>query len=464
MSPQKHQSTTSDDDEDPKGKGRRKRSQGTPSKSPKIPSAEKKKISARAKPSGKISPTKKKIAISLKKSAAESSTKRSGGKPPTAAKVPNRKGSRGKVPIKKPFKEPIAVKRTKKTPEPKVSWESGETAVSHLSAEQLSRLAGLRNGRRLHAGARKPRRLQARAAISGAGPNLSLARPRDPIVDWRIRNGGILTPVKSQDVNGTLCNACVAFGTIAVIESRVIRLRSVPPSTIDFSEGDLFRGGGGNCVNGWNTESALDFCQNEGVIAERQYPYRLPLPPWPPSGRMALAKLRSTCTVAGIEERKQFLSQRGPLIGGMVLNDEFKNYTGGVYRTRISNRVGDHVIAVVGYNDSQGYWICKNSWGTSWGELGFFNIAYGECGIDSEFPFYDVVLSEEQSLGSEDRNTLQKLLDAANRDESLRNCLVAQVCGVDGVECDGSHPDEVEQARSIVDPDAGLKKWFCEQF
>ena len=30
-----------------------------------------------------------------------------------------------------------------------------------------------------------------------------------------------------------------------------------------------------------------------------------------------------------------------------------------------------------------GCWIAKNSWGPSWGDHGFFRIAYGQCAIES---------------------------------------------------------------------------------
>ena len=42
----------------------------------------------------------------------------------------------------------------------------------------------------------------------------------------------------------------------------------------------------------------------------------------------------------------------------------------------------NHIIVILGWkNDSSidngGFWICKNSWGTSWGYQGFYNIEYG---------------------------------------------------------------------------------------
>jgi uncharacterized protein (UPF0297 family) len=59
-----------------------------------------------------------------------------------------------------------------------------------------------------------------------------------------------------------------------------------------------------------------------------------------------------------------------------------------VYHHVSGQEVGLHNVVVVGYSEAEQYWICKNSWGTGWGEQGFFRIAYGEGGIDTEFPFW----------------------------------------------------------------------------
>lgn len=72
----------------------------------------------------------------------------------------------------------------------------------------------------------------------------------------------------------------------------------------------------------------------------------------------------------------------------------FQLYRSGIYsEQRCSSVMLDHVLQVVGYGsmDGRDYWICKNSWGTSWGENGYIRIARNKnnmCGIatQSQYP------------------------------------------------------------------------------
>jgi len=48
----------------------------------------------------------------------------------------------------------------------------------------------------------------------------------------------------------------------------------------------------------------------------------------------------------------------------------------------------DHGVLVIGYGNENGcdYYVLKNSWGTGWGESGFFRLAmsgndHGTCGL-----------------------------------------------------------------------------------
>lgn len=79
---------------------------------------------------------------------------------------------------------------------------------------------------------------------------------------------------------------------------------------------------------------------------------------------------------------KIWLSTRGPLIACFTVFDDFYSYRSGVYRHVWGNIVGGHCISIIGYDDANGCWLCKNSWGAGWGESGFFRIGYGEGGIE----------------------------------------------------------------------------------
>ena len=77
-----------------------------------------------------------------------------------------------------------------------------------------------------------------------------------------------------------------------------------------------------------------------------------------------------------IESIKSALINYGPLIICMYFGRDFNYYTGGIYKLKWGGIIGGHVITIVGYNDSEECWIVKNSWGTLWGEKGWFRLAY----------------------------------------------------------------------------------------
>ncbi|NWF91013.1 MAG: right-handed parallel beta-helix repeat-containing protein, partial [Ignavibacteriaceae bacterium] len=60
----------------------------------------------------------------------------------------------------------------------------------------------------------------------------------------------------------------------------------------------------------------------------------------------------------------------------------FGNDPNYIYRHVYGEYIGNHAVVIIGYNDEEEYWLCKNSWGLSWGNQGYFKIAYGECVID----------------------------------------------------------------------------------
>jgi len=74
------------------------------------------------------------------------------------------------------------------------------------------------------------------------------------------------------------------------------------------------------------------------------------------------------------------LMTRGPVACGMFTDDRFDyEYAGGVWNLENSNGTNNHDVELVGWGESQGvpYWTVRNSWGTFWGEEGFFRIKRG---------------------------------------------------------------------------------------
>lgn len=109
------------------------------------------------------------------------------------------------------------------------------------------------------------------------------------------------------------------------------------------------------------------------------------------------------------EALKTALYQSGPVSVGIDgMGHELMFYKRGVLTAPCSSNL-NHAVLAVGYGQdgSLGYWKVKNSWGTGWGEDGFFRLVRGakapglsgQCGIKA-IPTIPVFTTDTEVLGA----------------------------------------------------------------
>jgi C1A family cysteine protease len=262
-------------------------------------------------------------------------------------------------------------------------WTADVTHLTYLSESE----------KRLRLGAAPPGGIQSLQEREAAASKMHVAGAASaaPQVahawDWRnVAGRNFITPIRDQ----SSCGSCVAFGSIAAMEGMGRIEQNAPNLEVDLSEADLFYCDAAqdncNCNTGWWPSQAVKYLANPGVCDEGCFPYT---PGNQPCHRCAdwqsrVARITSSQSITDVTAMKTWVSTRGPLITCFTVYNDFYSYRSGVYHHVSGNAVGGHCVCVVGYDDTAQCWICKNSWGPSWGESGFFRIGYGQCGIDAD--------------------------------------------------------------------------------
>jgi hypothetical protein len=149
------------------------------------------------------------------------------------------------------------------------------------------------------------------------------------------------------------------------------------------SEADVHDSMGIDCETGNWPENALGWANNNGNgIADAQCdPYRaddrLYFPCADRSGRTL--RVPTYQPLFNTADQKKWLNEVGPITGIFEVYHDFDLWTlsKGVYKyDGTSYYRGRHAVLIVGYDDNQGCWIIKNSWGSVSGDHGFWLIGY----------------------------------------------------------------------------------------
>ena len=199
--------------------------------------------------------------------------------------------------------------------------------------------------------------------------------------DWRDHNG--VTAIRDQGN----CGSCWAFGTIGIFESFLQIKNSV---TTNLSEQHLVSCNpwGYGCGGGW---WGFDMLISPGAVLEAAFPYVASDVPCPagltyPYQASDWAYVDGDNQIADTQKIKEAIYQYGPVAAAVYVGSYFQAYRAGIFDKEESKggffscsaaKDVNHAIILVGWDDAQGVWILRNSWGSGWGEDGYMRIKYG---------------------------------------------------------------------------------------
>ncbi len=239
--------------------------------------------------------------------------------------------------------------------------------------------------------------------LSGQSAGLSTLGAQTFPASYDLRGTGKLTAVKDQGG----CGSCWAFATYGASESELL-----PGESADFSEEHLNDWSGfdiGAC-NGGNAAMSIAYMSRwAGPAAEASDPYN--------AG--ASSKINQVVPVTKHLESALTIPDRTGALDNGVIKSAIMTY-GGVMTTMLWDGSGwngttnsyylpvpgyyaNHAVTIVGWDDSypaskfpkappgNGAFLIRNSWGSSFGEAGYFHISYYDPYIGIENNVYDVL-------------------------------------------------------------------------
>jgi len=122
-----------------------------------------------------------------------------------------------------------------------------------------------------------------------------------------------------------------------------------------------------------------------GVCPEADWPYDISTFTNPPTDKeiadAAAYKVAEYHRITSLDRLKAALAEGLPVVIGIEVFESFESdevASNGIIPmpAETEQDMGGHAVLVVGYDDSQSMLIVRNSWGYTWGDLGYFYLPY----------------------------------------------------------------------------------------
>jgi len=223
--------------------------------------------------------------------------------------------------------------------------------------------------------------------------------------DWRNVNGKVFVTKIGNQLQPKFCGSCWAFAATSVISDRMKIMQNATKVDINLAVQVLLdcgqEHGAGGC-DGGSSISAFQFMHDYGITDDSCAPYMAVdyamMSELPCEDTMCRNCDRFGTCFAVPNATKHFVAEwgqlkpfaltdmmkeiyaRGPILCGIYAHsDSFENYSGGIITDATVYPEITHAISVVGWGSENGipYWIVRNSFGTIWGEEGWFRIQRG---------------------------------------------------------------------------------------
>ena len=187
-------------------------------------------------------------------------------------------------------------------------------------------------------------------------------------------------PILNQGQEGSCVAFATAYAAASTLEHNFKGITN--PRSPEYVYNQIKLSG---CPNGTYISRGLNLIKDQGVCSWNEMPYTdVECSTQPNTTQKSAASTHKFTTWATIDKTninnvKTLLSMNLPIIIAVTVDGSFDNLSSAnnwIWKSHSGAVRGGHAICVVGYDDAKQAFKVQNSWGTSWGDHGFFWINY----------------------------------------------------------------------------------------